>query len=155
MSGRLQQELKQARVFEPGEEALLSVLRTADVLQRRTAELLKPHHLTPVQYNVLRILRGAGKEGRTCSEIGERLITRDPDVTRMLDRMEKRGLLARSRDPKDRRIVRTTITRAGLGLLDATDSEMAAFRVRLTEGLSADRLEALVAALETIRSDAG
>lgn len=95
----------------------MELLRTTDQLSRRLVPLLKAEELSPTQYNVLRILRGA-PEGLTCGESGQRMITRDPDITRLLDRLEKRGLIARWRDVKDRRIVLARITPEGLKTLD-------------------------------------
>ena len=88
--------------------------RTAERLQERAAEILKPHGLSPTQYNALRILRGAGPPGLACREIGERMIHHDPDITRLLDRLQRRGLVARSRSREDRRVMKTRITEAGL-----------------------------------------
>jgi DNA-binding MarR family transcriptional regulator len=154
MPGRLQQELKQSRPFPPEEEALLSIGRTADALNRRLAEVLKPLDLSTAQYNVLRILRGAGKGGRTCSEIGDRMITHDPDVTRMLDRMEKRGWLTRVRDAQDRRVVRTTITPRGLKVLDQADPLVTDVREHVTRGLTRANLRAAIEVLNVVRGRA-
>src|SRR6266853_5071401 len=101
----LQAELKQNVPFTSREaEAYLSLLRTADALQTRVEAKLKEFGLTGTQYNALRILRGAGPEGLPCSEIGERMITHDPDITRLLNRLEDRGFVGRSRAKHDRRI---------------------------------------------------
>src|SRR5215469_4188927 len=114
MAGRLQAELKQKVPFRDREqEAYLSLLRTADILQSQVEAKLKAFGLTGTQYNALRILRGAGKEGLPCSEIAERMITRDPDVTRLLNRLEKRGLTTRVHDKRDRRVIHGKITAAG------------------------------------------
>jgi len=111
----------QSRPPECPEEALfLELLRTGDLLSRRPLQLLRAHDLSPNQYNVLRILRGA-PEGLLCGEIGRRMITRDPDITRLLDRLEKRGLIRRCRASEDRRRVQTRITREGLALLRRLD----------------------------------
>src|SRR5690349_12161715 len=83
---------------------------------------IKSHGLSPTQYNVLRILRGSGEQGRTCGEIGDRMITRDPDITRLLDRMEKRGLIRRERQSKDRRVILAYITPEGLDVLTRLDA---------------------------------
>jgi len=110
----------QAHVF-------VGLLRTADALARGSEALLKPYGLSGTQYNILRILRGAGEEGLACREVGCRLISRDPDITRLLDRMEKRGWIARARETQDRRVVKTRITAEGLlllGKLDAPVNEM-------------------------------
>jgi len=105
MTGRLQSELRQSKPFACLEvEAVISVARTADALLRHLEEALKIAGLSPTQYNVLRILRGATPQGLACGEIAGRLITRDPDITRLLDRMEHRGLLERARETRDRRV---------------------------------------------------
>ena len=106
------------------------------------ALLLKTEDLSPTQYNVLRILRGA-KQGLTCGEIAERMITRDPDITRLLDRLEKREFAKRTRDGKDRRVVLTEITRQGLALLDELDGPMRQTQKRLLGHMSDDRLARL------------
>ena len=98
------------------EEVFVALARTTDQLARRLEPVLKAAEISPTQYNVLRILRGA-PEGLTCSEVGGRMISRDPDITRLMDRLEKRGLVSRYRDSKDRRMVLTRITQAGLSLL--------------------------------------
>jgi len=104
MKAGVQQARKVRREASPEEAAFLELLRTTDQLSRRLVPLLKAEELSPTQYNVLRILRGA-LEGLPCGEIGQRMITRDPDITRLLDRLKKRGLIARWRDVKDRRMV--------------------------------------------------
>ncbi|MGB6357492.1 MAG: MarR family transcriptional regulator, partial [Candidatus Acidiferrales bacterium] len=103
------------------EAAFLDLLRTSDVLARGVVHVLKPDGLSPTQYNVLRILRGS-PEGLPCGEIAGRMITRDPDITRLLDRLEKRGLILRTRQNQDRRTVLTRITPAGLRLLARLDA---------------------------------
>ena len=129
MDERLREEIKQSKPFATVEEEFfLSLLRTADLLNMRLSTTLKPSGLSPTQYNVLRILRGAGKAGMACGEIGERMITHDPDITRLLDRLEKRGLVARSRQEKDRRVVMASITSAGLEALRKLDPALAAFQ---------------------------
>src|SRR5262249_50541685 len=106
MAGRLAKEIKQTKPFElPEEEAFLNLARTFEVLQQKASQALKPYELTPTQYNLLRILRGAGSEGITCSQAGERMVTHDPDVTRLMDRLEARKLVERQRSREDRRIV--------------------------------------------------
>lgn len=103
------------------ERAYLALLRTAYGLEREVAELLKPHSLSPTQYNALRILRGAAPLGLPCSEVGARMINRDPDITRLVDRLEKRGLVTRNRGKADRRVIRAAITKAGLEVLNQLD----------------------------------
>ena len=104
----------------PEETAFLDLLRTTDMLSRGLDRILKTEDVSATQYNVLRILRGS-PAGLPCGEIGSRMITRDPDVTRLLDRLEKRGLISRRRVTKDRRTVIARITPAGLKLLARLD----------------------------------
>src|ERR1700675_3083115 len=118
----LQAELKQNIPFSSREqEAYLALLRTADALQTQVEAKLNEFGLTGTQYNALRILRGAEPEGLPCTEIGERMITHDPDVTRLLNRLEKRGLVKRTRAKTDRRVIYGRITVAGLKLLREMD----------------------------------
>jgi len=105
----------------PEEGAFLDLLRTCDLLSRGPAEFLKSEDLSSTQYNVLRILRGAMPRGLPCGEIANRMITRDPDITRMLDRLEKRRLISRSREARDRRTVVARITPQGLKCLARLD----------------------------------
>lgn len=152
MSSKLQAEIKQSKPFRSvEEEALLALQLTADRLSRRGAAFLKPYGLSPAQYNTLRILRGAGSEGLPCSEIGERMINRDPDITRMIDRLERRGLVERSREQKDRRVVTTRITQGGLDLLKQVDSPLRAFIKELLGEVGESRLKPLIRTLEVIR----
>src|SRR5271170_1106603 len=104
----------------PEEAAFLELLRTTDMLSRGLVRVLKNEDVSPTQYNVLRILRGS-PEGLPCGEIANRMITRDPDVTRLLDRLEKRGLISRMRESKDRRMVMARITPQGLKFLGRLD----------------------------------
>jgi DNA-binding MarR family transcriptional regulator len=106
------------------EELLVSLLRTGDVLHERFEQIIRPFNISMTQYNVLRILRGAEPTGRTCGEIGERMIAREPDVTRLLERLDKAGLVKRSRDSQDRRVVVTRITSGGLKLLDEVEPKL-------------------------------
>jgi DNA-binding MarR family transcriptional regulator len=118
MSGKLAKEIKQTKPFSSAaEEAILNIHRTASVLAALFADTLKPFGLTEIQYNALRILRGAGKEGLSCQEIADRMITRDPDITRLVDRLATRGLVERARSEEDRRVVVTRITPSGLKML--------------------------------------
>src|ERR1017187_2224556 len=105
----------------PEEAAFLDLMRTTDILARRLVLVLKPADLSTTQYNVLRILRGS-PEGLPCGEIASRMITREPDITRLLDRLEKRGLISRCRETKDRRTVLTRITPEGLRLIGELDA---------------------------------
>src|SRR5271154_3320404 len=113
-------QLDQRRLAHPEETAFLDLLRATDLLSRGPVALLKQEDLSMTQYNVLRILRGA-PEGLACGEIANRMITRDPDITRLLDRLEKRGLISRTRETKDRRVVTARITPQGLKLLARLD----------------------------------
>jgi DNA-binding MarR family transcriptional regulator len=153
LPGRIQDEIRQSRpIPTPEEEAFLNVQRTANVLLQDVVELLKGHNLTPTQYNVLRILRGAGEGGLTAGEVGERMITRDPDVTRLLDRLETRGLAERSRCTEDRRVVWTRITPAGLAAIAPLDEPVNAIHLRQLGHLGRERLATLIELLEAARS---
>jgi len=156
MTGRLREEIKQQRPFQSLEqEALLNVLRTADVLMQRLTAVLKPFKLSHSQYNVLRILRGAGPDGLACREISERMISRDPDITRLLDRLEARGLVARTRDQQDRRVVMACITPEGLRLLEALDEPIAEVDRQPLQHLGEQRLRTLIELLELARQRSG
>lgn len=144
MPAPLQRELRQTKPFSsPEAEAVLGVLRTATLLDREITEALKPHGLTPTQYNVLRILRGAGSGGLCRYEVADRLLTPGPDVTRLLDRLEDAGLTSRSRDPEDRRHVRAQISDDGLDLLADLDGVLDALHREQVGHLGEDRLRAL------------
>jgi DNA-binding MarR family transcriptional regulator len=124
VTDELRAEIKQNKPFSSlEEEVFLNLQRTAGVLTAKIAEVLKPFELSHIQYNVLRILRGSGK-GLACSEIGERLITKDSDITRLLDRLEKRGLIMRERYERDKRVIIVKITEAGRQVLQALDSDI-------------------------------
>ena len=152
MPGKLQSELHQTRPFESvGEEAVLNILRTAEVVQRSIAEFLKEFDLSPTQYNVLRILRGGGAAGVTCSQIGERLVTHDTDITRLLDRMEARGLIARERSNTDRRAIITRISAEGLALADSIDAPVRAMTQLRMGKFGPDALAVLITGLERVR----
>ncbi|HXH11891.1 MAG TPA: MarR family transcriptional regulator [Alphaproteobacteria bacterium] len=156
MTGQLRDAITQQRPFESLEqEALLNVLRTADVLMQRLTAVLKPFKLSHSQYNVLRILRGAGPDGLACREISERMISRDPDITRLLDRLEARGLVARTRDQQDRRVVMARITPEGLRLLEALDEPIAAVDRQQFQHLGEQRLRTLIELLELARRRSG
>lgn len=152
MSTDLRDEIRQSRPFDSLEqEALLSVERTAAVLMHRFGDALKPHGVTPTQYNVLRILRGAGATGLCRNEIRDRLVAQVPDVTRLLDRMEDAGLVERERDDTDRRLVTTRITRRGLQLLKRLDTPVLDLHRRHLGHLSAAQLRSLIALLAAAR----
>lgn len=135
----------EARIF-------ISLQKAADALGLEAEQLLKPHTLTGTQYNVLRILRGAEPEGLPCSAIGERMISHDPDMTRLLDRMEKRGLITRARQTTDRRVVKTRITSEGLALLKSLDQPVRELHKRQLHHISSARLKTLAGLLEEVRA---
>jgi DNA-binding MarR family transcriptional regulator len=134
--------------------AFVGILHTADLLSRGAEDLLKSSglSLTMPQYNVLRILRGAGEAGHGCGEIANRLISRDPDMTRLLDRMEAKGWIARSREENDRRIVKTRITEEGLRVLAGLDEPVRDFHARQFRNFSDTKLRQLILLLERVRA---
>jgi DNA-binding MarR family transcriptional regulator len=149
----LRDELKMSKPFRSvEEEAILSIARTAAVIEHAGAEALKPFDLTTTQYNVLRILRGAADQGLCRNEVGERLVTKVPDVTRLLDRLESAGLIVRQRGGEDRRFVSTHITEKGLKLLEKIDRELPAIHGRQLGHVSQKRLRELISILEEVRS---
>jgi len=148
-----EEEIRPQRPFPSLEaEVFLNLLRTGDYLQRQSEELLKPHGLSPSQYNVLRILRGAGRMGLSCREIAARMLTRDPDITRLLDRLEKRGLLRRRRESHDRRVITVRVSDAGLETLRRLDAPIAEVHRRALSHLGKRRLATLIRLLEAARS---
>ncbi len=138
----------------PEEILYLEIIRTADLLSRPVSQLLKAEDLSPAGYNVLRILRGA-PDGLTCGEIANRMVTRDPDITRLLDRLEKRALISRARDKVDRRVVLTRIESAGLDLLARLDEPVRHKHASQLGHLGADRLRTLSHLLEACRANLG
>ncbi|HXJ06921.1 MAG TPA: MarR family transcriptional regulator [Candidatus Acidoferrum sp.] len=137
----------------PVEDRLfISLQKTADSLGLEAEQLFKPHGLTGTQYNVLRILRGAEPDGLACSVIGDRMISHDPDMTRLLDRMEKRGLITRARQTNDRRVVKTRITAAGLALLKSLDHPVRELHKRQFRHIPPARLKSLAGLLEEVRA---
>jgi DNA-binding MarR family transcriptional regulator len=152
---RLREEIHQARPFSGlEEEAFLCLQRTAGVLLAALSRSFRGQDLTPAQYNVLRILRGAGPGGLTCGEIGERLVTPGPDVTRLLDRLERAGLVVRMRDSADRRVVRARIEEKGLALLAELDRPVQAALQDLLGPMGEEKLARLVQLLDEARSRA-
>src|ERR1700674_4717477 len=152
MGKGIQAEIQQSKPFNTLEdEAVVALQRTADQLRWRLSEMLKEHGLSPTQYNALRILRGARDEGRACSEIAERMINRDPDITRLVDRLERRGLVARSREKRDRRVIIIRITPAGLDLLRGLDRPIEEFNRKLLGNLGERQLRTLIKLLEAAR----
>ncbi|MBI4890798.1 MAG: MarR family transcriptional regulator [Acidobacteria bacterium] len=151
-TSRLQQELQQSRPFRSiYQEAALSLLKTADLLRRSLSTRLEPHGITPQQYNVLRVLRGAGPEGIPTLAIGERLIEETPGLTRLLDRLETKGLALRRRCPQDRRQVLCFLTPEGGRLLDILQPSVDSLEQLFAEAISTPEAERLVQLLERIR----
>ncbi len=142
------------RTGSPEESAFLELLRTTDMLSRGLVGVLKTEDVSPTQYNVLRILRGT-PDGLPCGEIASRMITRDPDVTRLLDRLEKRGLITRCRETRDRRTVMSRITKEGLGVLARLDEPVQSAHRKQLGHLGRERLRALSELLSIARSQVG
>lgn len=152
MAGKLQTELKQNKPFRSlEEEVLLNIKRTNEFLSNESLSIIKDSDLTGTQYNVLRILRGAGEEGITCGEISERMVTKESDITRLLDRLENRGFISRERPATNRRIVVTRITKEGLDILSELDEPVDNCNLRLLGHLGKENLEVLNKLLEAIR----
>ncbi len=151
VTGKIASEIKQTKPLSLEAEAVLNIQRTADHLSAAIGRILKAADISASQFNVLRILRGAGKEGLACGEIGGRMVARDPDITRLLDRLERRGVIERSRDSKDRRIVTTRITDAGLSILKELDRPVEQEVKRHLGRLGRERLTDLIGALEMVR----
>ncbi len=152
MTMQLRDEIRQSKPFSSLEqEAHLSIERTAAVLGHALAEALKARGITPAQYNVLRILRGAGPDGLCRGEVRERLVAQVPDVTRLLDRLEAAGLVARERGTEDRRYVTTRITPDGARLLDGLDAPVEALHRDTLGHLEEEELRTLIALLAKVR----
>jgi DNA-binding MarR family transcriptional regulator len=143
---------KPSRPAVPLQDRLfVALLQAADTLGQQAEQLLKAAGLTGAQYNVLRILRGAEPEGLACSAIGDRMISHDPDMTRLLDRLEKRGLITRERQTDDRRVVKTRITPQALSLLKTLDQPVHDLHKRQFRHMSVARLKILSDLLEEVR----
>ena len=155
MPTELQLEIRQGRPFESlRQEALLNLWRTGAAMQDGLERVLKQHQVSAAQYNVLRILRGAGDAGLCRNEIRDRLVARMPDVTRLLDRLEATGLVRRERDSADRRLVSTYLTDAGAALLRSLDGPVSAEHDRQLGHMSDDQVQSLIA-LVTLARKAG
>lgn len=153
MTSPLQRELRQGTPFTNlEEEVFLNVLRTADALLQPEAALLRTHDLSFAQFNVLRILRGAGADGASCGDIADRMVNRDPDVTRLLDRLDERGLVRRFRDARDRRVVVAAITEAGRALLAPLDDAVPAVHRDQLRHMTRQQLETLAELLTLART---
>jgi DNA-binding MarR family transcriptional regulator len=152
MCPKLKAEIRSSGPFASIEEEVsLNILRTAALLEHAVAERLKPHGLTATQYNVLRILRGAGEAGLCRNEVGERMLKPVPDVTRLLDRLEDFGLVARHRDGADRRFVTARISQSGLAKLASLDDPVTRMHEELLGHIGKQDLSRLVELLEESR----
>jgi DNA-binding MarR family transcriptional regulator len=152
MTPALRDELRQRKPFRSlGQEAHLNLVRTAALLTDAFEQMLKPAGITGAQYNVLRILRGAEPGGLCRNELRDRMLTRMPDMTRLLDRMEEAGLVTRERDGDDRRLVTARITARGRRILDDLDAEVLKEHRRRLGHLDAGQLRALIEALTLVR----
>jgi MarR family transcriptional regulator, organic hydroperoxide resistance regulator len=152
-TGTLQREILQTRPFSSvAEEAALGVLRTSDVLRRFLADVAHPRGITLQQYNVLRILRGAGPDGLPTLEIGARMIEEAPGITRLLGRLQRKALVKRHRCPKDARRVLCRITSPGLKLLQELDHPMRRAGEAFFAPLRADQARRLIRFLDAVRS---
>jgi len=156
MSPSLQQDLKQKKPFRSlQQEAYLSVVRTSTSLTDAMEDLVKARGISATQYNVLRILRGSGAEGLCRNELRDRMLTRMPDMTRLLDRMEDAGLVVRAREGDDRRMVMTRITEKGRRLLDELDAPVMALHRKQMAGLTDAQLRSLSDLLTLVRDGGG
>ncbi|HEX2191430.1 MAG TPA: MarR family transcriptional regulator [Longimicrobiaceae bacterium] len=152
----LRREIRQTRPFlSEAQEAAVAILRTADVVRHRIAATVEPYGVTLQQYNVLRILRGAHPDPLATLEIGERLIERTPGMTRLLDRLEEKGLVRRERCSEDRRQVLCRVTEAGLGLLASMDEEVDRADAAAVRHLAPEEMRSLLALLQKVRRGAG
>lgn len=152
MVSKLQKELKQNKPFRSlEEEVILNIARTAEYLAGAISTILKASDLTVTQYNVLRILRGAGEEGLTCGEISERMVTKESDVTRLLDRVEARSFISRERPATNRRIVIARITDEGLSVLEELDAPVDELNRGLVGHLGEEKQRTLNELLEALR----
>lgn len=150
----LREEIRQAKPFEsPAQEAILSVYRTSDMFQRRFVSLVEPHGISLQQYNVLRILRGAGEEGTPTLDIADRMIEQTPGITRLLDKLEAKHLVRRKRCAEDRRQVLCWITDAGLNLLAGLDKPMVQASVDALQSLTHAEVRQLISILEKVRAE--
>jgi DNA-binding MarR family transcriptional regulator len=148
----LKTEIAQSSPFSSvEEEAILNLMRTSDFLERAFQQKMRGWGLTSTQYNVLRILRGARPEGLTCAAIGARMITAEPDITRLLARLKRLKLIRRRRDPRDRRVVWTQISDAGLNLLRSMDPAIRRIPVELLGHMKAADLSEMIRLLELAR----
>ncbi len=152
MAAVLRTELRKSKPFRsPEQEVILNVFRASEHFGASLGEVLRQEELTLTQYNALRILRGAGSAGLTCGEVSERMVTKDSDITRLLDRLERRGLIRRERPGANRRVVQTRISEQGLELLASLDRPIQECEKRLLGHLGRTRLASLNRLLEAAR----
>lgn len=155
-TSRIQGEIKQRRPFRsPSQEGVVGLLRTADLVRRQLAKRVEPHGITFQQFNVLRILRGAGREGLPTLEIAGRMIEQAPGITRLLDRLEAKRLVRRERCPHDRRQVLCYIAAAGLHLLEKLDGALAGADEACLAMLGPKQVERLIGLLDSVRAGHG
>lgn len=150
---RLEELIKQDSFADIRQKAMLDILVTSSWITSILSGAMSSFGLTPAQYNVLRILRGADPDRMTCSDIGSRLLDRTPDVTRLLNRLEASGHIERARSRADRRVVEVGITDRGRALLEIMDPEIKELQARVSRHLSDDDLSNLSRLLEQYRTD--
>jgi DNA-binding MarR family transcriptional regulator len=149
----LLREIRQRRPFPSvAQEGVVSVMRTADLLRRRMAALVEPYGITVQQFNVLRILRGGGPDGLPTLEVGARMVEETPGITRLLDRLESKGLVRRQRCPKDRRQHLCWITQEGLDLLASLDESVVTHSRDVLKGLNREEQSDLIRLLDQVRA---
>ncbi len=152
MAGKIAVEISQTKPFSCREEEVyLNLARSFDHLSQGLSELFRGFNLSGTQYNIMRILRGAGEEGLTCTEAAQRMISHDPDITRLLDRLEARNLIVRMRSSADRRVVVARITADGLALLAELDQPLLDLHSVQMQCLKPEQLEELIGLLELLR----
>ena len=153
MKSNLRADIKQQKPFSSlQQEAHLNIERTAAVLAHALADAFKPYGITPTQYNVLRILRGAGTDGLCRNDVRDRMVSQVPDVTRLMDRLEESELIERERSTTDRRQVGSRITAKGLELLDTLEAPIVELHKQQLGHLSAAQLTTLIELLTLARS---
>ena len=144
MPSKLLDEIKQAKPFVSVQEELwLNLSRTASAVGHTVEQHLRPYGLSPTQYNVLRILRGAGGNGLCQADIGDRLVAQGPDVPRILDRMEKAGWVKRERGTEDRRVVMASLTERGASVVEEVDEPLVQMMAGMFKGMTAEDIERL------------
>lgn len=154
MTDELALEIEQTAPYSSLEHAAqISIIQTSSQIMHAFEQMLRPHGITATQFNVLRILRGAGPQGLCRNEIAERMVNRMPDVTRLLDRMEEGGYIARERSREDRRMVRTVLTGKGRRLLEEIDEEVVAEQKRPFRSLAPGQLQSLISMLSQVRQN--